>query len=154
MKKFINKSLDDLIITDATSCIGGDFINFSKKFKFVHGVEINPKNFKLLVENSYDLNNIDLINDDYLNVYDKLHQDVVYIDPPWGGPSYKNYKSVNLKLSDIALSKLVGLLNNFTKYIFIKVPLNANLEGIDGVIKVVYNKYKRPSFALVCIKTK
>ncbi len=151
MKKFIKKPLEKLVITDATSCVGGDLINFSQSFIFVNGVEINPSNYRLLLENTKGIGNISLINDNYLNVYDSLIQDVIYLDPPWGGPEYKNKKSIDLKLSGIKLNKIIHTLRGLSRYIFIKVPLNANLKDITGTRRIIYNKRKHPSFMLICI---
>lgn len=148
------KDLSILTLTDATACMGGDLIRFSKHFKFVNGIEIHKENYQLLVENckKYECNNVKLYNADYLSVYDNLHQDVIYIDPPWGGTEYKNMEQVSLKIGDTDLYILIKLVNQLTKFLFIKVPLNVCLDNIEYTdIQIVYNRSKIPSFKLIMI---
>ena len=47
---------------------------------------------------------IDLQNGDCLELSLKLEQNVIFIDPPWGGPSYKNEDFVDLYINNIILS--------------------------------------------------
>lgn len=158
IKNFANDLLLSCsVITDATSCMGGDLINFSKKFKRVNGVEINKDNFELLVENCkiFECKNISLYNRDYLEIYKNLTQDIIYIDPKWGGPDYKEQKKLILFIGSEELSIFLDKLikEQITKYIFIKVPLNAWLpERYTKCIKTIYNKKNKQSFHLICIK--
>ena len=41
----------------------------------------------------YNLENINLINTDYLKIMENMIQDIVFMDPPWGGRNYK--KNIN-----------------------------------------------------------
>ncbi len=65
-----------------------------------------------------------------LNYLDKLDQDVVFFDPPWGGPSYKTKESVSLQLSNLPVQFVVEYLLNHAKAkaVFLKVPLNFELH--------------------------
>lgn len=156
MKTFI-ENLSDVIITDATSCMGGDLISFSRVVKNVNGVEINKENFDLLCENCkiFNCKNVKLYNEDYLSVYKKLYQDVLYIDPQWGGPNYKEKNEIFLflgkyKLEDF-LDKLID--EKITKYIFVKIPLNASLpKKFYKNFQIIFNRNKKPSFIILCIK--
>ena len=67
---------------------------------------------------------------DYTKIYDTLHQDVVFIDPPWGGPSYKKKKSVKLQLSNIPLYKIIQNLSNRVKLIVLKTPTNFDVGSL------------------------
>ena len=131
--------LSTKIITDATACMGGDLIRFSKYFRMVNGIEIIEENFDLLVENCkrFGCFNVNLFCQNYLEIFDKLKQDVIYIDPKWGGIDYKNKDSIVLKLNDIEISDLVHIIKSkkLAKYIFIKAPSNAYLEklGYDSI---------------------
>ena len=153
------QTANSLIITDATACMGGDFIKFSRHFKIVNGIEIDPSNFKLLVENCkiFNCNNINLFCQDYLEIYDKLKQDIIYLDPPWGGIGYKTKEIICLKMGDLELYQLINLIKqkNLANYIFIKAPINVCLDNIEyDSIHIVNNKSKIPSFKLVCLKLK
>ena len=149
--------LSDKIITDATACMGGDLVKFSKRAKYVNGVEIDPENFKLLLENCkiFNCQNINLFCQDYLEIYDKLRQDVIYLDPEWGGPGYKTKEFVILKLGDIEIYELIRLIKekNLAKYIFVKAPLNVCMDNLEyDSIHMIFNKSKIPSFKLICIR--
>lgn len=144
------------IITDGTACMGGDVIRFSKYFKMINAVEILKDNFELLVENCkyFNCNNVNLFMQDYLEIYDKLNQDIIYLDPPWTGPGYKNKESIVLKLNNMEISDLVENIKkmNLAKYVFIKAPSNVCLDKLNyDSIHTVYNKSKVASFKLICI---
>ena len=117
-------------ITDATAGVGGNTISFSKYFKHVNSVEINKKRCFLLLLNK-DLekcNNVDVFNKDYLKLSKKLKQDIIFLDVPWGGPSYRKNKQINLKLGDVVLYDLCNQIRRNCKYIVLKVPVNFNFN--------------------------
>jgi tRNA/tmRNA/rRNA uracil-C5-methylase (TrmA/RlmC/RlmD family) len=156
IKNEIKEELKKLVITDATACIGGDLVNFSKYFMNVIGVEIEQENFKLLIKNckKFECKNVILFNQDYLEIYDKLKQDIIYIDPPWGGVEYKTKKEINLKLGNVQISQLINeiIKNKLAKNIFIKVPLNVSLENINyNKIETIYHRNGTESFKILII---
>ena len=101
---FPDDNLDELIITDAMACVGGNTLSFSTNFKSVIANELNTTRFQYLVHNmkQYEKTNILFYNDNYLNLINKIDQHIVFIDPPWGGPIYK---SQYIKIS--SFSKLI-----------------------------------------------
>ncbi len=157
IKYYDEDLLSNKVITDATACVGGDLIRFSKCFKCVNGVEVFEENFKILNENCifFRCNNVNLYHVDYIDVYDKLVQDVIYFDPQWGGRNYKTKESIILKLGSTELWNLILQIKdkNLAKYIFIKAPINVCLNNLEyDSIHIIYNKSKVPSFKLICIK--
>ena len=129
--KFFNTK--NIIITDATANIGGNTLSFGLfNFKLVNSVEINKTCYNYLVNNikCYYLKNIKAINEDYLNLYKILSQDVVYLDPPWGGPNYKNKKYLDLFLSNMNIIDIIDYLinNTSTKLVVLKAPYNYNIK--------------------------
>jgi adenine-specific DNA methylase len=34
--------------------------------------------------------NVECYNDDFTTNFHRLKQDVIFLDPPWGGPEYRN----------------------------------------------------------------
>ncbi len=154
-------NLKDKIITDGTACMGGDTIRFIKYFKHINAVECNETNFKLLIkncnkyydiENIYDNFSIQFYHDDYLTIYNKLHQDIVYLDPPWSGPNYKSKESIILKLNDIELYKIVKLIKDskIAKHLFIKAPSNVCFDKLECDSIHSITKYKNTeSFKLI-----
>jgi 16S rRNA G966 N2-methylase RsmD len=152
---FPNDDLDELTITDAMACVGGNTLSFSSVFKNVNANEINTTRFQYLVHNmkQYDKTNILFYNDNYLNLIQKLKQNIVFIDPPWGGPIYKSqYKmdillqkdSVNQEVvKEVKLDEIIDdiFLNPDTKMIIYKLPINHNIEN--------FKKYK---YKMMCLK--
>ena len=134
----------NLIITDATACAGGNTSSFSRKFNRVHAIEINEIRYKMLVNNLklLECNNVDCYHDNYLNLLSKLSQDAVFIDPPWGGPSYKDQDQVELFLGEIPLDQICESLKQRTKYVVIKAPPNLNYDkfkaNISGNLQVLH----------------
>ena len=117
-------------ITDATACVGGDTLQFSRLFKHVNAVEMNPEHYAMLINNInvYKRTNITTYCADYVKVLAKLQQDVVFIDPPWGGPGYKEKKNIRLQLSNIPIEEVVlKLLRLRVSLIVLKVPTNFNV---------------------------
>jgi 16S rRNA G966 N2-methylase RsmD len=145
-------NLDELIITDAMACIGGNTLSFSKCFKEVHANEINTTRFQYLVHNmkEYERTNISFYNDNYLNLIHKLKQHIVFIDPPWGGPIYKSQYKMdimiqhdNVETPEVKLDELIDdiFTNQETKMIVYKLPINHNIEN--------FKKYK---YKMMCLK--
>ncbi len=150
----LKKDSFNCIVTDGTAGSGGDSINFSNNFEKVNSVEINKEMYYILANNTRHKNNIALYNDDYTKIYNRLIQDVIYLDPPWGGTEYKYKKDIVLELSGIPLSLFIKNISRHCKetLVFIKAPLNINTTGIcisDQII--IYNKSKMPSFKLIFV---
>lgn len=139
LKRFMNPS--KLSILDGTGNIGGDTILFGLHFDTVHSIEIDPENFKALTHNVglYKLTNVHLHEGDTTMIYAEYPSDVLYLDPPWGGPDYKEKKNldlwlgshrVDLFLRDSILAK-DALWN--PKWIVLKLPFNYNWSRLDAL---------------------
>jgi 16S rRNA G966 N2-methylase RsmD len=127
------------IITDATACIGGNTFSFSKFFEKVYALEIDPVRYEFLKQNMeiLEVKNTETYFGNLMEVVPNLMQDMVFLDPPWGGPTYKSQKKVDLYLSDIELSFVCTRLIDYTKYIALKVPTNFNIESFEEKTKNV-----------------
>ena len=138
--------LTNIILTDATCGNGGNTIHFSLVFDKIFAID-KCKIHCNITENNinvYNLKNVTIINDDYLNMMFNIKQDIIFIDPPWGGPLYKKYKNIKLYLGSFEISNIVLniLKNNIAKLIGIKVPYNydfysfykkLNYKGINTI---------------------
>jgi hypothetical protein len=127
-------------ITDATGCIGGDTLNFATVFEKVHSIELNSDNYEALKNNVgvYGFTNITLYHGDCTEVY-KWASDVLYIDPPWGGPNYRTIQNLNLYLGNIRLDDwLEDILSGPYRpsHIFLKVPLNYNTKPLQFLTNI------------------
>ena len=101
---------ENLSITDGTSGLGGDTIYFSKYFKIVNAVEIDNIHFNILKHNLQtilNIKNIKYYNHDYNTIYDKLINNVVYLDPPWGGKNISKIKDLMLNLGGVKIYVLI-----------------------------------------------
>ena len=124
----IKDKYSDIGIMDATSGIGGNSISFGFNFSHVISVEQNPKRFEMLKINieSRKLNNILL----YGNFIDFINMDyeLIFLDPPWGGPTYKFQKITSFGINDMSLREVSGLLKSKGKIVVWKLPFNYDLS--------------------------
>ena len=150
---FPDDDLSNITITDAMACVGGNTLSFSNFFNKVIANEINTTRYQYLVHNmkEYNRENIVFYNDNYLNLMNKLEQNIVFIDPPWGGPIYKSQYKMEIVLQDEAeketkLHEMIDILfenNSGTKMIIFKLPINHNIENFKQ------SKYK---YKMICLK--
>jgi len=153
------KTLNDKTITDATACVGGDAINFALHFKKVDAIEHNRKNFEVLKNNVevFDLMNIKLHYGDCVDIY-RWVSDILYIDPPWGGPEYKTLSHVDLfigytRLDDWLEEVLSGPYRPMA--VFLKVPNNYNSVSLQFLSNVISVKtFRIRTYSLICILIK
>ena len=109
------------MVTDATACIGGNTTFFEKEFKVVIAIEKDPEIFKILKLNTTKSINY---NCSYNDIKYKIQQDLVFIDPPWGGSNYKNENNVVLNLDGINVLEIIDNIYHFTRFVALKVPNN------------------------------
>ena len=127
----------DSVVTDATSCIGGNVIEFVRTFSAVNAVEIDPQRIDML---RYNLDFLSLLPkvtlhcNDYCKVHDKIQQDVVFIDPPWGGRSYKQQQQVELSLGECKIGTVCKNVLQHTKHVVTKVPSNYSVQAFAKVV--------------------
>ena len=144
----LKKHPNTQIITDGTAGIGGNVIDFSKHFSQVNAIEINKVHYEVLKNNieAIDLKNVKTYNDNFLNFVDlfKYQNSIFFIDPPWGGKSYKNFKYFNLKLGKIMIYDVINILfKKGYKYVFLKAPINLNVSPIlSSSLYTNYNIHK------------
>ena len=146
-------------ITDATANMGGATIAFAKHFDKVNAVEIVKLHCDILETNLrvYDIKDkVDIHCIDYLDIGEKLEQDVVFFDPPWGGKSYKNQMLMNMYLDSIPINAIIKELvkNNI---VAIRVPFNYDFKKILSLTdKAFVHTFCRPdgklSFFLIVLK--
>jgi 16S rRNA G966 N2-methylase RsmD len=132
-------------VTDMTACVGGNVISFSQYFSNVNAIEIDHERFKMLKHNVnlvskkhnvnfFEGNGIDII----LNHETK--QDIIFMDPPWGGKNYSSKSQISLFLTDdegheYNICDLIIILLQYAKYIAIKVPVNFNINELKQILK-------------------
>jgi 16S rRNA G966 N2-methylase RsmD len=142
---------NDIIITDCTAGVGGNVFSFANKFKFVNAIELDKSRFDMLQNNIkiYDLKNIMCYNLDCLDIIKSLNQDVIFIDPPWGGKDYKSEQNIKLTLGNINIEYIINILfdNKICKYAVLKLPFNYDINFIKNTINedkkiIIHKLYK------------
>lgn len=131
-------------ITDGCACCGGNAISFvcCGLFRKVIGVEVEALRAGMLRHNVHFAKSkchldveTEVLCGSYLDLLASLKQDVVFLDPPWGGVHYRKEKCVSLHLSGRHLADIVADLYksagaNGTKYVVLKVPRNFNIADM------------------------
>ncbi|KAG6965985.1 hypothetical protein JG688_00006973 [Phytophthora aleatoria] len=115
-----------LVVTDGTACVGGNVLSFCDFFTHVNAIENDSTRVRMLRHNLQVLQktNAKCIHANYLDVMLELEQDVVFLDPPWGGPEYKDLDKVDLFLGGSPLHDICTRLQASAKCIVLKVPSN------------------------------
>ncbi len=126
----------DLQIVDMTAGCGGNMISFIKYFKFVIGIEFDKVRYNILKENldKYSKTNYQLLCGDATKYVFNTHNDVYFIDPPWGGPDYKNNPNIQLYLSNIKIEDFISMIPK-NKLIVLKLPFNYNIDNFKNNLK-------------------
>jgi precorrin-6B methylase 2 len=140
IEQFINKHIGgkNLAILDGTANVGGDVINFglNPNVARVVAIEINPDTFAMLENNirvygfsekirAIQGNSLDIIG----KCADGEHFDILFLDAPWGGTSYKTQKFLDLEMSGKKLADVVSMAQKCRNIdnIILKIPFNYNL---------------------------
>lgn len=140
LSKIIKERYGEVKILDGTAGIGGNTISFAVHFKNVIGVEKNKVRYDYLTENIKNLNlDVKLINGNVLECLNTESYDLIFLDPPWGGPSYKYEKSLSLSLDSKPLSDIVKELKQQNKIIALKLPFNYNMNDFSKFNYQIHN---------------
>ena len=141
ISKVIKKNFfaQNIIVTDAMAGVGGNTLSFSSNFYFVNAIEYDTRRFGYLVSNLnlYSKENVLCIKGDYMDLMHKIFQDVIFIDPPWGGKSYKDFEEISLEINGQTLESICEEIRNanLCKMIVLKLPLNYNLDKFSPELK-------------------
>lgn len=158
IKSYFNKK--DITITDATANIGGMSMIFSKYFK-LNAIEIIPFHCEILKNNLKNYPNkyeYLIYCKDYLDIMMDLEQDVVFMDPPFGGVNYKEEKNLDLYLDNVNIVDIIIKLmeNKKTKIIAIRLPINFRfnklLKYFSKTNTYTFYKDNKPYFFLTILK--
>ncbi len=123
-------------IVDGTAGIGGNTISFSRYFESVIGVEFNQVHYDVLQNNmkALRLHNVKLYHENILEYYKKIEkpeEQILFLDPPWGGKRYKQFKHFILKMGKYFIHEFIEELYQYGyRYIVLKAPLNLNVQLI------------------------
>ena len=132
-----------ILVTDATANVGGNTISFyNNGIDIVNSVEIDKNTCNMLKNNLkvYDYPTDRVYCENYLNIYLELLQDIVFFDPPWGGPEYYKEKDLNLFLGNRNVVDIIYelLSTENAELAVLKAPINFNF---DALIESRFNDY-------------
>ncbi len=136
----------DSTITETNGGVAGLTIKMLEKFKNINVVEINPVHVQMIQNNIkvYRLDdaskNIQIYNNDYLDIMYDLEQDIIVSDPPWGGYTYKNQKSLKLGLNNVSIVHIINSLYEAGRFkVFILLAMS-NFDIQDFINNIVAKK--------------
>lgn len=132
-KRIVQECPHAKVITDGTACIGGNVFSFCEYFQIVNAIEWNANRFEMLQHNIQVLGlsgKVSLVCDDYTKCFKRFKQDVVFLDPPWGGQDYKQIKLLSIFVSGIPLADVCKSILKLEKtcMIALKLPKNFNID--------------------------
>jgi len=120
----IKLSSNKIIVTDCLAGVGGNSISFCRNFSKVYSIEIDKLRHSMLVNNLdiYKCTTISIsYNDDFINIVKNItDHNVVFLDPPWGGQSYKDVKKLRLNIGKSSLEVVCNMLLDSSQ--MIKIP--------------------------------
>lgn len=122
-------------ICDGTACVGGNLYSFAQAFEHVMGIEMDAVRYRYMVHNMkvLGMTHVQSVCADVLAWAPSGRTDLLFLDPPWGGPDYKTRDRVVLYLSGKPLWEacLELAATQCTRYIALKVPKNFDQDGFD-----------------------
>ena len=154
----LKRPLNQSVIIDGTAGVGGNTISFSKHFYKVVGVELNKIHYEVLENNvgALHLKNVDLMNESITDCYDRVQvkrdDAIFFIDPPWGGKKYKNFKHFILKVGNLYITEFIeNLYRAGYPMVVVKAPLNLNINMIVGSVSYTQFKIIKEKFMMLLI---
>ncbi|XP_028776893.1 trimethylguanosine synthase-like [Neltuma alba] len=122
------------VVIDSFSGVAGNAIQFARKGCHVIAIDIDPAKVALAMNNAkvYGVEEyIDFVVGDFFTLAPPLKGDIVFLSPPWGGPSYKDIQTFTLDLlKPIDGYTLFQVAQAITPNIIMFLPRNINLEQV------------------------
>jgi predicted RNA methylase len=124
-------------IFDGMACVGGNTISFSGAFQGVLSNELDPNRFSMLKHNVADVmacRNVQFFNRSILEVaMERDDYNILFLDPEWGGPDYKEKTNLRLVISATPLEDFcldVFRRKKNVDIIALKLPINYDNDFI------------------------
>ncbi|MES1911615.1 MAG: hypothetical protein MHM6MM_004023 [Cercozoa sp. M6MM] len=133
-------------VTDGTACVGGDSLALAAVFAKLNSVEYDRSRYDMLQNNlkvalsPENLQKVSFLTGDFnaLVASGQLRQQILFLDPPWGGEDYLKSKKLVLRLG----SKHLGdcIMNAKTaapelQIVALKLPKNIDLADLQRHLK-------------------
>lgn len=142
-------------VLDGFGGVGGSAIAFARAGKQVTCVEIEPERLEIIRHNAevYGVaDRIELVQGDFLEVAPKVKADTVSLDPPWGGPAYKELGRFLLEHFSPDGNKLLDVALAHFNEVVLKVPTIFDFTELDR-FQVGWKVFDDVSDGMVISKT-
>ncbi|CAH1638859.1 unnamed protein product [Spodoptera littoralis] len=130
------------VVLDAFCGAGGNTIQFAKTCNRVIAIDIDPTKIEMAQHNAkvYGVaDKIEFIVGDFFQLAPQLSADMVFLSPPWGGPSYsKNAEyDIELMLEPRPASELLRVAHTISPNVELYIPRNSRPDQIISIAKEV-----------------
>ncbi|XP_053606763.1 trimethylguanosine synthase [Plodia interpunctella] len=127
------------VVLDAFCGAGGNTIQFARTCKKVIAMDIDPVKIEMARHNArvYGVDNIEFIVGDYFRLAADATADMVFLSPPWGGPTYKQNSEYNIEtmLQPKPASELMAVTRKITSNIALYLPRNTRTDQLLALAK-------------------
>jgi len=141
---FPKEQLKTMTLFDGSACIGGNSWTFAKLVKHVRANEVSKVSYDILKHNMSVLkvDNIEVTNENIVNLASSDDSNIVFLDPPWGGPNYKENKTSLLfyscgrnmiEVADLIKSEFTG-----KDLVMVKLPKNYDYDRLLNIFPFIY----------------
>eukprot|EP00494_Astrolonche_serrata_P033204 UN33473 len=148
-------------VTDGTSDVGGNVSSFANEFTSVNAVEKDKERFDMLEHNMRVLGakNVDCKLGDYTEIHNNFSQEIIFLDPGFGGSENRHKLEVSITLNEIPIALFCNMVaegsanhNLGLQLLALKLPLNYNWPEFDKQCKychVVEYRFKQLMFLIL-----
>ncbi|XP_029647985.1 trimethylguanosine synthase isoform X1 [Octopus sinensis] len=137
------------VVVDGFCGVGGNAIQFAFTCQYVIAIDIDPVKVGYAQHNAelYGVaDRIEFIVGDFLQVVPHLNAvDVVYLDPPWGGPNYLTADVFDVETMELKASDIFAAARKVTNNVAFSAPRNTSTEqlcklaGEHGKVEIEQN---------------
>ena len=148
IREFIPQSvMQSGSVTDATGGIGCMTIALTQGFPHVNSVDIN-RHRSLIIRHNCNLllppdvaRRVHVYHGDYTLRHDTRHtlrQNVIFFDPPWGGPHYIHTHKLRLEMSGVPMETLVHQTAHEAQFVVLNAPTNFDFVHFTNTVQVTH----------------
>jgi len=124
----------DLVVTDATACAGGNVMGLCRIFCRINAVEIDEQrcdDLKYNISLCGFESKVRVEHGNCMELVSGLQQDIICLDPPWGGQSYsKKEVMTDILFDNQPLADVCAYVMGFCGILALKLPFNFNLDDL------------------------
>lgn len=144
-------------ITDMTAGVGGNVFSFAKKFRNVNAIEQEKIRYEYLKNNIelYEFTNVRCYHNNSLSlvINKSVNQNIIFIDPPWGGSNYKLHQNLKLSFADNPIEEICDKLFEYAELIVLKLPVNYDFGYLfNKLSKYTIKKIELDRMAIVFVR--